>query len=229
MLALDTSGPTARVAIVDNTGRSLAAGERVSDRHSTTLLPLCHELLTQVGIGVSGLGAVLCGSGPGSFTGLRVGLAVAKGFALAHDLPLVLVPSLAALALDLAGTPGSALLAPCIDAGKGEIYAQLHRRTDPFPTSLTSELRLDPDRLVAEARATGEPVIFAGTGADRYADRLAALMGPAAVQIGFPGPSAGAIAKLALARLGKGEHDDLGTAVPVYGRAPDITMPKRPV
>src|SRR4051794_27481357 len=96
LLALDTSGPTARVALADRTGRPLFSDERTSARHSATLLPVCHELFIRAGITVAELRGIACGSGPGSFTGLRVGLAVAKGLALPFDLPFVLVPSLQA-------------------------------------------------------------------------------------------------------------------------------------
>jgi tRNA threonylcarbamoyladenosine biosynthesis protein TsaB len=228
LLALDTSGPTARIALTDGRGQPLHSDERTSLRHSATLLPLCHELLGRAGITVADLRAIACGSGPGSFTGLRVGLAVAKGLALAFDLPLVLVPSLTALALDLAAAPGGDLLVPCIDAGKGEVYAQPFRREPAGPTLLGPELRCGPEALATALQALAGVPSCGGTGADRHAATLSATLGPAAVVVGFPGPSAGAIARLGLARLDRGEHDDLGTAVPAYGRPPDITTPKRP-
>ena len=113
VLAIDTSGPIARAALVSRDGQVLAAAERGGPRHSATLLPLCHDLLASHSLKVADLAAIACGRGPGSFTGLRVGLAVAKGLALAHDLPLVLVSSLQALAHDLhrrwPGRPARAL------------------------------------------------------------------------------------------------------------------------
>ena len=228
LLALDTSGPTARVALTNQQGQVRHGDERTSLRHSATLLPLVHDLVARAGIRVEDLGGIACGSGPGSFTGLRVGLAVAKGLALAFDLPLVLVPSLTALALDLAAAPGGDLLVPCIDAGKGEVYAQLWRRDRGAPVPLGAEFRVDPDTLVGLVRAAGAAPRVAGTGADRHAAALSAQLGAAGVVTGFPGPSAAAIAQLGAPRLGRGEHDDLDTAVPAYGRAPDITQPKRP-
>jgi tRNA threonylcarbamoyladenosine biosynthesis protein TsaB len=228
-LALDTSGSTARVGLADAEGRPQVFDERTSLRHSATLLPLCHELFGRAGISAGDLRGIACGSGPGSFTGLRVGMAVAKGLALAFDLSFVLVSSLTALGLDLAATPGGDLLIPCIDAGKGEVYAQLFQRTSGAPVPLGPELRLTPEALAGHLQQAGQALLVGGTGADRHAAALTALLGPSAVIVGFPGPSAGAIARLGVPRLSRGERDDLDTAVPSYGRPPDITTPKRPV
>jgi tRNA threonylcarbamoyladenosine biosynthesis protein TsaB len=226
-LALDTSGPTARVALLDADGRVLAADQRTSPRHSTILLPMCHDLFQRTGVTVAQLRGIACGGGPGSFTGLRVGLAVVKGLALGFDLPLVLVSSLAALAVDLAGATTQDLLAPAIDAGKGELYVQLFRRSENGDvTALGPEVRTLPEPYAKDLLATGQRPLFGGTGADRHHAALAAVLGEAAVVTAFPGPSARAIGHLGLPRLLRGDRDDLGTAVPVYGRPPDITTPK---
>ena len=126
LLALDTSTPTARVALLSAAGECLLAREKTAARHSANLLGLCDEILRGVGVAVGDLGAIACGAGPGSFTGLRVGLAVAKGLALPTGLPYVfLVSSLEALACDLAAkSPDAQRVLPCIDAGKGQIYAR---------------------------------------------------------------------------------------------------------
>jgi tRNA threonylcarbamoyladenosine biosynthesis protein TsaB len=241
LLAIDTSGPVARAALVTLAGQALAAGERSGPRHSATLLPLCHDLLSARGPApphagakeggpraVAQLAAIACGRGPGSFTGLRVGLAVAKGLALAHDLPLLLVSSLQALAEDLAAAAPGALLAPCIDAGKGEVYGQLYRQDAAGGcAALGEELRVAPAAYVERIRAeaAGAALVVGGTGVDRHADAMVAALGTA-VKVGFPGPSATAVARLALPRLARGERDDLDSAIPSYGRPPDITVKK---
>src|SRR6185312_4625787 len=124
-LCLDTSTPTARVAILDGDAQVRFASEVTADRHAAHLLPLCAEAMRAVGVAPADLAGIACGGGPGSFTGLRVGLAAAKGLALPTGVPLYLVSSLAALALDIlkarpAGVPVTAV--PCLDAGKGEVY-----------------------------------------------------------------------------------------------------------
>lgn len=229
MLAFDTATPTARVALFSPAGACLAARQKTAARHSANLLALVDEILREAGVTASGLLAIACGAGPGSFTGLRVGLAVAKGLALPTELPIVLVSSLAALACDLAAVAaGPELLLPCLDAGKGQVYARLYQATGA-PLGDTDWV-LAPDelcRLAGEA-AAGRPLVAGGTGVDRYLEVLRAGLGESALRPSLPGPSAAAVACLARERLARGEHDDIETAVPRYGRPPDITRPKAP-
>lgn len=263
ILAFDTATPTARVAVASPHGDCLALRERTAARHSANLLALCDEVLRQAGIRVADVGAIVCGAGPGSFTGLRVGLAVAKGLALPTGLPLVLVSSLDALACDLAQASAARRLLPCIDAGKGQIYARMYAATDGLPQPLgDADWVLHPQDLVrlaqeqetvepaaqsaaeAPARAAagqiepppgqspapppGQCLSIGGTGLDRYLDVFASTMPKECIFPMLPGPSARSIAQLGLQRLARGESDDIETAVPRYGRAPDITRPKKP-
>jgi tRNA threonylcarbamoyladenosine biosynthesis protein TsaB len=223
LLALETSVPTARVAVLGPDGAVRATGEKTAARHSSNLLRLCDEALRAAGIDVAGLGAIACGAGPGSFTGLRVGLAVAKGLALPTGLPLVLIPSLEALAHDLAGaTP---LVVPCLDAGKDQVYAQLFRVSEDGVAAEDETWVIDPAALVERLAGRGA-VTVGGTGVDRYRQVFSARLGDAALRLDAPGPSALSVGRLALARLARGEIDDLDRAVPAYGRPPDITRPK---
>lgn len=233
-MALDTSGPTARVALVSPQGVRLGGGERTGERHSAYLLPLCHELLEAAGLTVDRLGGLACGRGPGSFTGLRVGMAVAKGLALPFNLPLQLVSSLEALAWDLDLAQGSALPAPLlvavIDAGKGEVYGQLFERAEGGVRALGPEGRSNPEALIAQVQAERDkrperPLRLGGTGVDRHHGRFQQHLGDAVV-VQFPGPSADAVARLALRQIAAGQAADLSAAVPSYGRPPDITKPK---
>ena len=229
ILAFDTSTPCARVAVLSPEGDCLAQAEKAAARHSSNLLRLCDEVLRATGVTVPGLAAIACGAGPGSFTGLRVGLAVAKGLALADRIPLVLVSSLDALAVDLAGLGRESLVLPCLDAGKGQVYGRLYRAAGEAPAPISTDefahLPADLCRLV-QAQASGAAVVAGGNGADRYLEVFRAHLGDTAVRAQFAGPSALAVGRLALARLVRGEQDDLETSVPRYGRLPDITKPK---
>jgi tRNA threonylcarbamoyladenosine biosynthesis protein TsaB len=229
MLAFDTSTPCARVAVLSPEGDCLAAAEKVAARHSSNLLRLCDEVFRATGATVKDLAAIACGAGPGSFTGLRVGLAVAKGLALADRIPFVLVSSLDALAVDLTGTNDEGLVLPCIDAGKGQVYGRLYRAAGGTSAPIGSdELALLPEdlcRLVRE-QAAGAALVAGGNGVDRYQEVFRAQLGVEAVRFQVAGPSALAVGRLALARLARGEHDNLETSVPRYGRPPDITKPK---
>jgi len=234
LLAFDTSTPTARVALVSPVGVCLAERAKTAARHSANLLALVDELLREIGISIGGLAAIACGAGPGSFTGLRVGLAVAKGLALPTDRPLVLVSSLEALACDLAvASPEAPLLLPCLDAGKGQVYARLYDAgTGQGPRPLgEGDWVLSPGDLcrMAVDAAAGRPLVAGGTGLDRYLEIFRSGLADDACRVSLPGPSTGAIARLARQRMAAGEFDDIESAVPRYGRPPDITRPKKAV
>ena len=230
ILAIETSTPVTRVVLVDpRTGSRLAGAEAVAERHSANLLRLCAHVMEEAGVTVTALGAIACGAGPGSFTGLRVGLAAAKGLAMPTGLPLVLVSSLEALALDMAATttPGEILL-PCLDAGKGQIFAQIfERRGRDDVAARTEAWSLLPDALAAQL-PVDLTFAYAGTGAVRFREALAAGFGDRGHAVVCVGPTADAVARRAIEKLARGETNDLADAVPSYGRPPDITRPKRP-
>jgi tRNA threonylcarbamoyladenosine biosynthesis protein TsaB len=236
ILCLDTSTQAARVAIVDGTGAAIARAEATADRHSPHVLKLCDEVLVAAGLTPAGLDAIACGAGPGSFTGLRVGLSVGKGLALATGKPILLVSSLQALALDLArGAPDARVVVPCIDAGKGEVYAfdcavsaagVVSDGGEPWrlaPAALAERLG---DLTAGGAEGT---VVLGGNGAERHAALFDGAL-PAGVRRAFvEGPTALSIGALAGPRFARGESDDLDGSVPFYGRPPDITRKKSPV
>lgn len=234
ILAIETSTTVARVVVVDGaSGARLAGAEAAAERHSSNLLRLCVETTEEARVSVAALGAIACGAGPGSFTGLRVGLAVAKGLAMPTDLPLVLVSSLEALAIDMRGAAETGeLLLPCLDAGKGQVFAAVFAsRADGFVdwvSAPSDELAMLPGHLPGQI--PGGPaaaLLCAGPGARRFWDLLAEGLGARARFVDVAGPSADAVAALALVKLARGERSDLGRSVPLYGRAPDITQPKR--
>jgi tRNA threonylcarbamoyladenosine biosynthesis protein TsaB len=217
LLCLDTSTPTARVGIVDGTGALRFATEATAERHSSHTLALCADALKATGIAPSGLAAIACGGGPGSFTGLRVALAIAKGLALANGTPIILVPSLEALTLDIGQAVPATAGVPCIDAGKGEVYAGLG--PDPFK----QPLRVTPEALAARVAEEG-PCVLAGNGADRYGKLLDRILPPNARRAAVAGPTAHSIGRVALADHQRRHYADLDSAVPFYGRPPDITV-----
>src|SRR5262249_52103863 len=119
LLALDTATHTASVAVVAEDGAVLAERHSQVSTHSEAVLLLIDTVLRESAREVADLAAIACGAGPGSFTGLRIGLATAKGLCFASEKPLVLVPSLAALA---AAAPPGLLAIGCLDARKGEVF-----------------------------------------------------------------------------------------------------------
>src|SRR5262245_15835156 len=219
-LCLDTSTPTARVDILDGSGGVRHSAEATAERLSSHVLPLCAAALRALSIAPADLAGIACGGGPGSFTGLRVGLSTVKGLALPTGVPLHVVSSLQALALDILGTHAGATAVPCLDAGKGEVYVAGYVADDAVLVRETAaDCRLAAAALGDWLAALPHPApAVAGNGADRHAvaGRLA-VAGPTAVC---------GRRSAALLQRRRGEAADLASAVPIYGRPPDITVKK---
>jgi tRNA threonylcarbamoyladenosine biosynthesis protein TsaB len=221
LLCLDTSTTTARVAVLDLAGAVSFTASATADRHSGHVLPLCARALDAAGLAPAGLAGIACGGGPGSFTGLRVGLAVAKGLALPTGVPLYLPSSLAALAVDLLpALDADRVAVPCLDAGKGEVYVAAFVADEArLVREVTPVARIAGAALGGWLAAVSRPAV-AGNGAERYPAEIGAA------RVDVAGPTAVSVGKLALLARARGEAADLERAVPDYGRPPDITVKK---
>ncbi len=212
VLGLDTSTSTSGIAIVDG-DRLLAEGRHDARARSADLLVAIDEVCRRAQVEPARLDAIAIGAGPGSFTGLRIGMATAKGIAFAARRPLWAVSSLAALAHDAvrviaAGDGG--VLAAVLDARRGEVFAGCFRGGVP----LGEERVLAPEAVAAwvEELAAGAPVRYAG-------DALAAhpALAPLADRwLPVATPSGAAVAWLALA----GPREDV-----LSGGAPSYIRP----
>jgi tRNA threonylcarbamoyladenosine biosynthesis protein TsaB len=223
ILGLDTATLQATVALVDEHGVH-AEAEREVTTHSEGLLALIDQTLSAGGCGVDGLDAVACGRGPGSFTGLRIGMATAKGLCLAVGKPLLCISSLLPLAEATRAAAGDdVLVAALIDARRGELYCGLFRAG----ALVEPELLCRPEELTLRLADRAEPVVLAGDGALLYREQLlAALPGRATLAPdGCHVIRARHLARAAAARLAAGDVDDLATAVPLYIRSSDARLP----
>ncbi len=214
LLAIETATESCSAALLGD-GCLLARSELAPRRHAELLLPMCEELLAEAGLKRRDLDAIAVGCGPGAFTGVRLAISVAQGIALALDIPVVAVSSLAALAMQ-APDNGAAILA-VIDARMGEVYAGTFRRS---ADGLVEPIGVES---VGDANVLQLPDVAAwnvvGSGWATYRDVLAArLPGAPLWSDGESYPQATDVARLAapLARDGRGvapEH-----ALPVYLR-----------
>jgi tRNA threonylcarbamoyladenosine biosynthesis protein TsaB len=212
VLAFDTCGEVGTVALADleNTATTVTCvsqtelGGRTA---SAQLMPAIDAMLRKAGVDLRALRALLVVNGPGSFTGMRVGLSTTKGLAHATGIPIVAISRLAVLA-SLAGMQGDCLA--LLDAGRNEFYARRAER----------EWLASFEKIAAVAGA-GVPMIIAET---KVAERLIAWR-PARV-----GPlDACAAVRAALARLRAGESDDLAALDANYLRRSDAELFARPV
>jgi tRNA threonylcarbamoyladenosine biosynthesis protein TsaB len=218
VLALDTATFTASVALLED-DRILAEGDARVSTHSEQLLPLVEDVLRRAGLRAADVDALACGSGPGSFTGLRIGLATAKGLCFALGKPLVLVSSLAALSLE---APSGMTVLALLDARKREVYAGLYRREGHQAAALVAEAVLPPAQLGQLVGAENDLVVV-GDGAAAYpaeAGRVGRVLDRRQT------PGGAAVARLAMARLEAGPIDELLTGEPTYVRPSEVDMPK---
>lgn len=218
ILALETATPAGSVALVDEERTLVSRYFDVGLQHSQRLFVEVEDALKVAGCTFAQVGAIAVSIGPGSFTGLRIGLSAAKGFCLAGELPLVTVSTLEVLAarLPFARYP----VCPMLDARKGEVYAALYDTSAGWPNLLEGPRALAPQVLMAER--AGIPTLFTGDGALAYSELVAAC--PQAVQAPFPcsRPEAAVLGWLAQARLKAGTVADLVSVEPEYLRGPGV-------
>ena len=223
ILALETATPVGSVALVSEE-RSVAGSHfDIGLQHSQRLFVEIERILSAASCAVSDLSAVAVSIGPGSFTGLRIGLSAAKGLCLAGETALVTVSTLAALAarIPYARHP----VCPVLDARRDEVYTALYDTSAGRPEALTPPRAIAP-ALLLEERA-GETTIFLGDGAVRYRDLLGGSPHALYPPSHCARPEAGTVGWLALDRFRAGETADLATAEPEYFRQPDLTVGAR--
>ncbi len=162
ILALDSSGIVASVAVVED--ETLLAEYTVNYKktHSQTLLPMLDEIVKMTELDLETVDAIAVAAGPGSFTGLRIGSATAKGLGLALKKPLVAVPTVDALAYNLYDVQG--LICPIMDARRSQVYTGIYRFADHELVVEKQQWAAPIEELLEELNARGEAVIFLGDG-----------------------------------------------------------------
>ena len=225
MVAIETATETVGVAVRTAAGVQAELTLTGRRRHVETLTPALEHLLAQLDLVPGDLGVVGVDIGPGLFTGLRVGIAVAKGLAQSLGIGVVGATSLDILTAGAAAAGLRGLVLACVDARRGEVFAAVH---DVEVAGAVPRVRLrgglftPQDLVVALDGFAGETVHAVGDGALRYADALRAVPGtdPEAPALAFPPPAAQLT--LMQERLAAGEPPDAAAAVvPLYMREAD--------
>jgi tRNA threonylcarbamoyladenosine biosynthesis protein TsaB len=237
IVGIDTATSATSVAVLVPGGREVerrddpSADER--PRHAETLQPLLEQALAQAEAEWGDVARICVGTGPGGFTGLRLGISTARALAQGHDVPVVGVSSLEALArgielvsaneLDLTGHPDlhGPVLA-MIDARRGEVFAasyRHHRETMEALAIAPAELA---ERLAARREWGRSPMLAVGDGAVRFRAELER----AGVAVPSDGSRAHRVSALMICRLGRArEPVDRDALLPDYRREPDATPP----
>jgi tRNA threonylcarbamoyladenosine biosynthesis protein TsaB len=220
-LAIDTATDIASVAAGLRAGAGTAVSEsgahvQGARRHAAEIIRLIDFALGRIGVRPQDLDGVVVGDGPGSFTGLRIGWAAAKGLAQETGLQFVAVPSLLAAAAGAAVKVGAVPIAACFDALRGEVYGALYV---VHPDRVETLMAPATTTLVELARTSpAVPALVVGDGATRYPDAVFAWSGSLPVPLASLPPLATMLLSL-LSRAGAARTIDAWTAAePVYGR-----------
>ncbi len=228
LLAVDSATQTCSVALMQQ-GRIVAEfGADPDQTHARHLMKLIDSVLNAAGQKVANLDAMAVTSGPGSFTGLRISMAVVKGFALAFNRPVCPVSSLATLAWPYLGVSG--LFCSMIDARKKQVYAQIFRLEQGRVEEVTSACAAAPDQVIESIRQLNEPCWFAGSGAVLYKELIAKqLSNRAYMAAGVQNTiRAAAVAEIACEMIRGGYTKNAVDIVPQYIRRSDAERKQKP-
>ena len=216
ILGIDTSTSCGSVGLIDDQGVIADNLLNLPVTHSERLIAAIGGVLDQSSCNLTDLNGIAISLGPGSFTGLRIGVSVVKGLAFATGLPVVGVSTLDALAAQVA--PTSYAICSVLDARKAEVYTALYRYEGGSRVKrLTPYGAMRPEELVAQIR---EKTIFIGDGTKAYGDYLRNTLPSLALFPLLPlrVPHGSVVATLGLELLQRGETLDVSTFIPIYVR-----------
>lgn len=174
ILGIESSSLVASTAIYED---GITMAEYTVDfkmTHSQTLLPMINEMVKLVGIDLNTIDAIAVSGGPGSFTGLRIGSATAKGLGLALNKPLIHVPTLDATAYNLFGASG--LICPIMDARRNQVYTGVYCYTDHRLDTVWEQDTMSIEALAEGLNCLDHEVIFLGDGVAVYREKLQELL-----------------------------------------------------
>ena len=172
ILALDSSGLVASVAYLEDEKIKGLININYQKTHSQTLLPMLDEMVKTLEIDLSEVDYLACANGPGSFTGLRIGVATIKGLGLSTSKEIVDVSTLEALALNWAGANG--IIVPIMDARRSQVYAAGYtfEENPSKPVTVIEPVNCDLSDLIKELNAMGKKVFFTGDGVPVYKEEI---------------------------------------------------------
>ena len=170
ILAIDSSGMTATVAVLEDDKLSAEYTINYKKTHSQTLVPMLDEIRKMTDLDLDSLDAIAVAKGPGSFTGLRIGSATAKGLGLALDKPIVAVSTLEGLAMNAWGY--DKLVCPIMDARRDQVYTGIYRFEAGCLKTVAEGTAESIDELMGQLDKLGERVLFLGDGVPVFKDTI---------------------------------------------------------
>lgn len=170
ILAIDSSSVVATVALIED--EKLLAEYSVNHKktHSQTLLPMIDEIMNMSETDINTLDAIAVSGGPGSFTGLRIGSATAKGLAFVINKPIIHIPTMDGLAYNMYGS--LKIICPIMDARRNQVYTGVYHFEDNRLVADIPQYQENIDVLIEILNAKGKPVVFLGDGVDKYKETI---------------------------------------------------------
>lgn len=218
ILGLDSSGLVASVAIVCDDNLLGEYTVNYKKTHSQTLLPMLKEVAEMTELDLQTIDAIAIAGGPGSFTGLRIGSATAKGLGLALEKPVISVPTVEALAYNLAGHRD--MVCPLMDARRNQTYTGLYTFAGNEMQVVRGQCAVGIDEIVDNINEKGMPVVFLGDGVPVFSQYIKEHC---RVPYSYAPPHlnkqrAGAVAALGAVYFGGGQYETAAAHKPEYLR-----------
>lgn len=218
ILGLDSSGLVASVAIVCDDNLLGEYTVNYKKTHSQTLLPMLKEVAEMTELDLQTIDAIAIAGGPGSFTGLRIGSATAKGLGLALEKPVISVPTVDALAYNLAGHRD--MVCPLMDARRNQTYTGLYTFAGNEMQVVRGQCAVGIDEIVDNINEKGMPVVFLGDGVPVFSQYIKEHC---RVPYSYAPPHlnkqrAGAVAALGAVYFGGGQYETAAAHKPEYLR-----------
>ena len=219
ILAVDTSATAASVAVAEENKLIGEFSINTALTHSQTLIPMMNELLKNIGLSVNDIDAVAVNAGPGSFTGVRIGVAAVKGIAFPNNLPCVSISTLESMAYNMLGN--DCIVCSVMDARCSQVYNALFRVNGCTVVRMTDDRALSLTDLKLKLMNINEKVVLVGDGAVLCSDFLDSelenvTLSPFNNRI----QSASSVAYAAFEKINKGETLTADEIMPVYLRLP---------
>ena len=218
ILGLDSSGLVASVAIIEDENLLGEYTVNYKKTHSQTLLPMLDEVARMIELDMSTIDAIAIAGGPGSFTGLRIGSATAKGLGLALNKPIINVPTVDALAYNLVGHRD--MICPLMDARRNQTYTGLYRFMGNELEVVREQCAVGIDEIIADINDRGVPVVFLGDGVPVFTEYIKEHI---QVEYSFAPAHmnkqrAGAVAALGMKYFAEGRYESAEEHKPEYLR-----------
>lgn len=174
ILAIDSSGLVATVAILEEDNMLAEYMINYKKNHSQTLLPMLDEIVKQLDFELETIDAIAVAAGPGSFTGLRIGSATAKGLGLALQKPIIPIPTVDGIAYNMCGV--SQVVCPLMDARRNQVYTGIYEFQENTLLTIQPQEAVAIEEVVGQINHLGRPVIFLGDGVPVQKDTIAELV-----------------------------------------------------